>query len=223
MLAVPAGSPGRAASHSPSASRRSAPAVMIHDAHGARQIVTVTAGHRDSTRANVRIYVRRGDHWVLRGGPWRAWIGRSGFAAVGKKREGDGKTPSGSFRFSFFFGVASRPAVHFPWRHASSFDYWDDDPASSRYNEWVDSRSHSPGRDPEPLDVSPSYDDVAVIAFNTSRTPGRGSGIFLHVTHHSATSGCVAVAHHDVLRILRWLRPADHPRIVMGTTHSVLG
>jgi len=198
-------------------------AASIRHTHGARQVVTVTASRLDSTHADVRIYARHGNRWVLHGGPWPAWIGRAGFAAAGRKREGDGKTPSGSFGFSFFFGVAPRPAVHYPWRYASAHDFWDDDSASPRYNEWVDAQQHSPGRDPEPLHVSPSYDDVAVIGYNTARTPGRGSAIFLHVTHHSPTSGCVALARHDVLRILRWLRPADDPRIVMGTTHSVFG
>jgi L,D-peptidoglycan transpeptidase YkuD (ErfK/YbiS/YcfS/YnhG family) len=69
--------------------------------------------------------------------------------------------------------------------------------------------------------VQPSYDDVAVIGYNVARTPGRGSAIFLHVTHHSATSGCVALPRPEVLTLLRWLNPKDHARIIMGQTATV--
>jgi L,D-peptidoglycan transpeptidase YkuD (ErfK/YbiS/YcfS/YnhG family) len=189
--------------------------------HDATQVISVTTAHYGSTHATVRAFAKSAGGWKQVAGPWSAWIGRAGFARPGHKREGDGTTPSGSYRFSFFFGVDPKPRVHFPWRHAAPFDVWDDDPASPRYNRWVDTRRHSAGRDPEPLHVQPSYDDVAVIAYNTSRIPGRGSAIFLHVTHHSPTSGCVALPRPELLVLLRWLNPRDHPRIIMGRTATV--
>lgn len=189
--------------------------------HDARQVISVTTAHYGSTHATVQAFAKSGSGWTRVAGPWSAWIGRAGFARPGRKREGDGATPSGSYPFSFFFGVDPRPHVRYPWRHAAPYDVWDDDPSSPRYNRWVDLRRHSAGRDPEPLHVQPSYDDVAVIAYNTSHTPGRGSAIFLHVTHHSATSGCVALPRHELLVLLRWLNPRDHARIVMGQTAAV--
>jgi L,D-peptidoglycan transpeptidase YkuD (ErfK/YbiS/YcfS/YnhG family) len=136
-------------------------------------------------------------------------------APPGKKREGDGRTPSGTYGFSFFFGVLANPGVSFPYRHAYSYDYWDDDPASARYNEWVDTRSASAGRAPEPLHVTPAYNYAAVIAYNTARTPGLGSAIFLHVTTGGATAGCVSLPSAELLKILRWLKPAAHPTITI--------
>ena len=189
--------------------------------HDATQVISVTTSHYGSTTATVRAYAKRAGQWHRVFGPWTSRIGRNGFAPPGKKREGDGRTPSGSYHFSFFFGVASKPHVHYHWRHARTTSYWDDDSNSSRYNEWVDSRHASPGRDPEPLHVTPSYDDVAVIAYNTKRVPGRGSAIFLHVEHPGATSGCVSLPRHDVLKLLRWLRPSHHARIIMGKTSVV--
>jgi L,D-peptidoglycan transpeptidase YkuD (ErfK/YbiS/YcfS/YnhG family) len=189
--------------------------------HDATQVISVTTPHYGSTHATVQAFAKSSAGWRLVAGPWSAWIGRNGFAAPGAKREGDGKVPTGSYHFSFFFGVDPNPGVRYHWRHASTSDYWDDDSASSRYNTWVNARRHSPGRNPEPLHVQPSYDDVAVIAYNTSHTPGMGSAIFLHVTHHSATSGCVALPRADVLRLLRWLNPQDHARIIMGRTATV--
>ena len=66
--------------------------------------------------------------------------------------------------------------------------------------------------------MSPAYNYGAVIAYNTARKPGLGSAIFLHVSHGSATAGCVAVPQSDVLKLLRWLNPKLGPRIIMGTT-----
>jgi len=204
--------------------QRSGPSLLVTrltGIDGAQQVVSVTTSRYGAVHATVQAFARSGTGWVRVAGPWSAWIGRNGFARPDSKREGDGKTPTGSYRFSFFFGVANKPRVHYPWRHAAPYDYWDDDPASPRYNMWVDTRYHSAGRAPEPLHVAPSYDDVAVIGYNTSRTPGRGSGIFLHVTHDSPTSGCVALPRPEVLRLLSWLNPRDHPRIIMGRTASV--
>jgi L,D-peptidoglycan transpeptidase YkuD (ErfK/YbiS/YcfS/YnhG family) len=119
------------------------------------------------------------------------------------------------------FGVDANPGVHYRWRHASRSDYWDDDPASARYNLWTNIHRHSAGRSPEPMHVRPSYEDVAAINYNAARTPGRGSAIFLHVSHHDPTTGCVSLPRGELIRLLRWLRPADHARIIMGTTATV--
>jgi len=148
-------------------------------------------------------------------GPWTARIGRGGFAPAGLKREGDGRTPSGTFGFGFFFGVLPNPGVGFRYRQSQPYDFWDDDPASPRYNEWVDQRRADPGLSPEPMDVS-GYDYGAVIAYNTARTPGLGSGIFLHVNIGIATAGCVTLPMGELLRVLRWLKPGRSPRIRMG-------
>ncbi|HVY10265.1 MAG TPA: L,D-transpeptidase family protein [Mycobacteriales bacterium] len=202
------------------ADHRALPTRLI-GVHDATQLVSVISSGYGATTATVRAFAKRGGAWHQVFGPWRADIGYAGFAAPGAKREGDGRTPSGSYRFSFMFGVDRNPGVHFPWRHAHRYDVWDDDSASARYNRWVDRRHHPAGRSPEPLHVVPSYRDVAVIAYNTAHVPGRGSAIFLHVTHHSATNGCVSLPRWEVIRLLRWLRPGHHPRIVMGTAATV--
>jgi len=220
LLTVPAatGAPGRTTA---SGSHGHLLVTRLKGVHDARQVISVTTPHYGSVHATVRAFAKSRQGWHQVAGPWSAWIGRNGFAKPGQKREGDGKVPSGSYHFSYFFGVAPDPGVRFRWRHASNHDYWDDDSTSSRYNTWVDARRHSPGANPEPLHVQPSYDDVAVIAYNTSRTPYKGSAIFLHVTHHSPTSGCVALPRGHVLTLLRWLRPGKHPRIIMGRTATV--
>ena len=195
-----------------------AASVRLAAASGARvsgQLVTVRAASYGVTQAELTAYQRFDGHWRRVFGPWIAWIGRNGMAPPGAKREGDGRTPSGTFGFQFFFGVDPDPGVHFPYRRVHAYDVWDDDPASPLYNEWVDDQYGDPGADPEPMDVS-AYDYGAVIAYNTARTPGLGSAIFLHINIGTPTAGCVTLPLGELLEILRWLNPAASPRIEMG-------
>jgi L,D-peptidoglycan transpeptidase YkuD (ErfK/YbiS/YcfS/YnhG family) len=182
----------------------------------ARQLVTVTAASRGTTYATLRACQVTGTKNTLVFGPWTARVGAGGIAAPGGKREGDGRTPSGTYRFGFFFGVNPNPGVAFPYRHASSDDFWDDDPASARYNLWVDAKSVSPGRRPEPMHVAPAYDYAAVISCNTARKPGLGSAIFLHAATGRATAGCVSLPAAELVKVLRWLRPGEHPAITIA-------
>lgn len=181
-----------------------------------RQLITVKAASYSATYATLRAYRIRDGKRILVFGPWTARVGYNGVARPGKKREGDGKTPAGRFGFSFFFGVHRKLAFAFPFRHAYTYDYWDDDPASARYNEWVNSRRHNPGASPEPMHQVPAYDYAAVIDYNTARVPGLGSAIFLHVGTGTATAGCVSLPRSRLIRVLRWLRSADRPKIAIS-------
>ena len=190
-----------------------APASAARRASG--QLVTVVAASYGATRAELTAYRRAGRRWRRVFGPWVVWIGRNGMARPGAKREGDGRTPSGTFGFGFFFGVDPDPGVHFPYRRVHPYDVWDDDSSSPLYNQWVDDGHADPGAGPEPMDVS-AYDFGAVIGYNTARTPGLGSAIFLHINIGTPTAGCVTLPEGELVEILRWLNPAASPRITMG-------
>jgi L,D-peptidoglycan transpeptidase YkuD (ErfK/YbiS/YcfS/YnhG family) len=170
-----------------------------------------------TTFATFDAYDHAGGTWRHVFGPWTARIGRNGVAPAGAKREGDGRTPSGTYGFSFFFGLEGNPGVRFPYRQIlSSSIVWDDDPASPNYNEWIDSRVAAAGQDPEPMANPGIYDYGAVIAYNTARVPGQGSAIFLAVAHGAPTAGCVALPRGDLVTLLRWFDPALHPQITIG-------
>jgi L,D-peptidoglycan transpeptidase YkuD (ErfK/YbiS/YcfS/YnhG family) len=105
-------------------------------------------------------------------------------------------------------------------------DWWVEDPRSPYYNRFrhVPCGSQPPFRiTSEDLSRSPTaYRHLAVIAYNTSPVvPGRGSGIFLHVSTGRPTLGCVSLPLPQLLRVLRWLRPASSPMIVIGTRASI--
>jgi L,D-peptidoglycan transpeptidase YkuD (ErfK/YbiS/YcfS/YnhG family) len=206
--------PGAIAAPS-SAAPSARPAAVSAARRASGQWVTVTAASYGATQAELTAYQRADGQWHRVFGPWVAVIGRNGMAPPGAKREGDGRTPSGTFGFGFFFGVDPDPGVHFRYRRIGASDVWDDDPSSPLYNEWVDDQDADPGADPEPMDVS-AYDYGAVIAYNTARTPGLGSAIFLHINIGMPTAGCVTLPVGELLEILRWLNPAAAPRITMG-------
>ena len=187
----------------------------------ATQLIEVTAPGYGTTYATLRAWRRQDGRWQRVFGPWQARIGNTGFAAPGRKREGDGHTPSGAFPLTFAFGVAANPGTSLRWRHAGRQDVWDDDPSSPRYNLWTDLRRHSAGADPEPMHDVPAYLDGVVIGYNRARRPGLGSAIFLHVNIGQATTGCVTVSRPRVIELLRWLKPGQHPRIVMGPVTAV--
>ena len=178
-----------------------------------RQLITVTAASNSATSAIFRAYRITHGHAARVFGPWTAQVGYNGVARPGQKREGDGRTPAGTYGFSFFFGVRPDDGFSFPFRHAYRYDFWDDDPNSSLYNEWVNAQKQNPGVNPEPMHQVPAYDYAAVITYNARRVPGLGSAIFLHVGTGTATAGCISLPRRELLKVLRWLKPRDHPRI----------
>jgi L,D-peptidoglycan transpeptidase YkuD (ErfK/YbiS/YcfS/YnhG family) len=184
----------------------------------AAQAVVVNAPRYGSTTATLTAYQREGAGWKQAFGPWTARLGTRGLAPPGQKREGDGRTPSGVYGFDFFFGVAPDPGVRFPYRRVTPRIVWDDDSESPLYNTWVDLNRQQAGPSPEPLYVSPAYDHGAVIAYNTDRTPGLGSAIFLHVSTGGPTAGCVSLPAGQLVEVLRWLDPGQAPKIVLGVS-----
>ena len=64
-----------------------------------------------------------------------------------------------------------------------------------------------------------------VIEYNTRPVvPGAGSAIFFHIWRDRATptSGCIATAELGIVRILRWLDPAEKPATVIGEPNGCL-
>jgi L,D-peptidoglycan transpeptidase YkuD (ErfK/YbiS/YcfS/YnhG family) len=182
------------------------------------QLVTVVAPAH-ATSGTLSTWVREGRCWRRVGGPWAARLGRSGLST--HKREGDGATPTGTYRFaSTIYGIAPNPGVRFRYHRLVCGDWWDEDPSSPTYNTF---RHVACGRAPpfgggsEALwRISPQYRYFAVVEYNASPiVPGRGSAIFVHVAV-GATAGCVSLPERRLVRLLRWLKPSAHPVIRLG-------
>jgi L,D-peptidoglycan transpeptidase YkuD (ErfK/YbiS/YcfS/YnhG family) len=221
--AAPAPVTAAPATTTPATSPPAAPLLVtrLSGVGNAGQVIAVSASGYGATTATFTAYQRTTRGWQEVFGPWTAHIGRNGFAPPAQKREGDGRTPSGSYGFSFFFGVDANPGVRFSYRGIPGpWIVWDDDPSSPSYNEWVDDRVASAGVGPEPMHVS-AYAYGAVIDYNAQRTPGLGSAIFMHVSNGGSTAGCVSLPTSELLLVLRWLDPSRAPRIIMGTAATI--
>lgn len=187
----------------------------------ATQLITVVAPRRSSTRASVRLWRKIDGCWRAVAGPWSAWLGGRGVSA--NRREGDRTTPVGSFGIGrTMYGVDPNPGVRYRYRRIVCGDWWVEDPRSPYYNQF---RHLSCGARPPfrvttgDMSASPTaYRHLAFIRFNTDPVvPGRGSAIFLHANTGRPTLGCVSLPVPELVRTLRWLRPASAPRIVIGT------
>jgi len=191
----------------------------------ATQLITVVARTRASTQGSLRLWTKRAGCWRQSAGPWTAWLGQRGTSPA--KREGDRRTPTGIFGFlPTMYGLSPSPGVRYRHHRVVCGDWWVEDPRSPYYNRFhhVACGSRPPFRvTDEDMSHSPtSYRHLAFIRFNSDPVvPGRGSGIFLHVSSGRPTLGCVALPLPNLLTTLRWLRPELKPLIAIGTADQL--
>ena len=191
-----------------------------------RELIVVTAARASATAGTLTAEVRAspGARWRPVLGPWPAELGRSGLSA--RRHEGDGTTPLGIFAIArTLYGNEPRPTgLRERYQHLGCGDWWDEDPASPRYNQFVVA----------PCGVTPgfaagsealwtetvAYPYFAVIEFNAHPIrrghDAPGSGIFLHSWEDAPTAGCVAVHRSQLLSLLRWLVPRQRPVIAIS-------
>jgi len=226
LLALAVAAAG-ASSRAPVAGAAGCPALpnQLSSTGSATQLVTVVTRSRSATHGSLTLWRKSGECWRAAAGPWWAWVGGRGVST--RKREGDRTTPAGIFGFGrTMYGVTPNPGVHYPYRRVVCGDWWVEDSASPFYNRFRHVRCGAtpPFRTTsEDLSRSPTaYRHFAVIAYNSNPiVPGRGSGIFLHVSTGRPTLGCVSLALPQLVRTLRWLRPARSPGIVIGTAAQI--
>ncbi len=131
-------------------------------------------------------------------------IGKSGMAT--DKREGDMKTPSGSFPLRCCYYRPDRvslPETALPLTALAPDDGWCDDVAHPMYNKPV--KLPFTGRHEKLWREDNCYDLIIPLGYNDdSIIAGKGSAIFLHVMHDDGrgTEGCVAVGKDDLLKLL---------------------
>jgi L,D-peptidoglycan transpeptidase YkuD (ErfK/YbiS/YcfS/YnhG family) len=192
----------------------------------ASQLLTVLAATAQSTTGVLTLWERTNGCWQESGGPYRVYLGRAGISD--DHHEGDGTTPAGSYAIGpTLYGVDPDPHYHYPYRRIGCGDWWDENSASPGYN----TLRHLPCRATSALGASSealwrstrAYAHFAFIEYNTDPiVPGRGSAIFLHADLGHPTTGCVSLPLQQLDEVLAWLRPAAHPRVVIGTAARIL-
>jgi L,D-peptidoglycan transpeptidase YkuD (ErfK/YbiS/YcfS/YnhG family) len=227
ILACLALVPGSAATGSDSATPVCPPTLAneLASTGTARQLITVVSIRLSDTIGMLRAWEKRRECWKQVAGAWPAWLAQRGISQ--RKREGDRRTPSGVFGIQrTMYGVAPNPGVRYRYHRVVCGDWWVEDPRSPHYNRFRHVRcgatppfrvvSEDMSRSPE------AYKYLAVIDYNTNPVvPGRGSGIFLHVSRGNPTIGCVSLPEGRLLTILRWLHPAKEPLLAIGTRKTI--
>jgi L,D-peptidoglycan transpeptidase YkuD (ErfK/YbiS/YcfS/YnhG family) len=160
---------------------------------------------------------------------WRAEIGSGDLVNV--RHFGDHATPTGVFSIGLrMYGNEPNPGgLHYAYHQLVCGDWWDEDPYSTDYNQFV----HVPcGTTPSFSSWSEAlwtetraYPYLAVLETNNNPTisgpNAPGAGIFLHHWMNAPTQGCVALPLASLLKVLRWLDPAEHPVIEIGTDAEI--
>jgi L,D-peptidoglycan transpeptidase YkuD (ErfK/YbiS/YcfS/YnhG family) len=135
---------------------------------------------------------------------WRCAIGPSGVRA--SKREGDGATPRGLYRFRVVHyrpDRIRRPQTDVTIKSLRQADGWCDQVGDRNYNRPVllpYATSHERlWRDDHVYDI--------VISLNHNERPriqGHGSCVFLHIARkdYRPTAGCIALSRPDLLKLL---------------------
>ena len=169
------------------------------------QIVLVE--YQSGSKATLSIHEKQG-------GAWKelysctAYVGRNG---IGKTKEGDKRTPTGTFNLTTPFGIKADPGANLPYTQVTKYHYWCGTSGSEYYNQLIDTRVTDRARtssDEYLINYVPEYNYCMFIDYNASGEPGKGSCIFLHCTgKNSSTGGCVAVPESVMKKIVQWAKP----------------
>ena len=134
------------------------------------------------------------------------YIGKYG---LGKTKEGDAKTPVGTFEFNYAFGIAEDPGCAIEYHQVDENDYWSGDQRDGyHYNEMVDIRDLpdlSKDDCEHIVDYTSEYQYCLNISYNSEGTPGLGSAIFLHCLGRIKpyTGGCVAIPQDKMILVMK--------------------
>ncbi len=169
--------------------------------------VIIVAGVRGST-AWISMHEKNPD------GSWREIMTTPGFIGkegLDKVREGDNKTPSGTFNFDFAFGIAPDPGCAFPYVQVNEHHYWSSD-NNYKYNQFVDDRETPDSFDKTVsehlIDFKPNYNYCLNFDYNSGGTPDKGSALFMQCFGDTKpwTGGSVAIPEEKMLFVMQHIK-----------------
>ena len=147
-------------------------------------------------------------------GNWKMLTSTPGFIGkdgLGKTKEGDGKTPVGTFSFNKAFGIADDPGCAISYTKVDDDIYWSGD-FDNNYNQMV-SIKDVPDLNTEDsehiVDYPYEYQYCLNISYNEEGVAGVGSAIFLHCfgNRKPRTGGCVAIPEEQMYYVMQHASP----------------
>ena len=173
------------------------------------QIMTVAAVD-NSTTAWIALHEKDED------GKWQTIMTTPGFIGdngIGKTKEGDCKTPKGTFHFDMAFGIADDPGCAIPYTKVDEDAYWSGDPRDGmHYNELV-SIKDLPDLDTEAsehiIEYTRQYQYCLNMDYNKECNPEKGSAICFHCFGPKcpSTAGCVSLPEDQMRVVMQNVKP----------------
>jgi D-alanyl-D-alanine dipeptidase len=200
-----------------------------------RQLVLVVSPDDTTPAGILRRFEKKENDWQPVGQKVEVTLGRTGLAwgrglhdaQMGyQKKEGDGKSPAGIFKFGTVFGYAPPAATDFkmPYVQSTSVIECVDDVHSVYYNQLINSQLYTKDWKSSEMMRRPDeqYKWGMVVEHNQPAQAGSGSCIFLHIwsAPGAATSGCTAMTEENLLELLRWLDPIHKPLLLQVSEKS---
>jgi L,D-peptidoglycan transpeptidase YkuD (ErfK/YbiS/YcfS/YnhG family) len=202
---------------------------------GVRQLIVGIAPSWNSLQGRLQLFRRDAQgQWQPVSEPVPVLFGKNGLAwgrgVEGTnedglhKQERDGRAPAGVFNIGtiYTYDAALPPGADYPFHQVTTADAWVDDSGLPNYNKFVTI--------PNPADPPAWFDKMKMrhgdfayrwlVEIRHNADPpvsGAGSAIFFHIRRGESrpTSGCTTMAEPDLVRLITWLRAADHPQYVL--------
>ena len=143
----------------------------------------------------------------------RCVLGKNGVVEAAEKREGDGRSPLGTWtirRVLYRPDKGGPPQTRLPTKALERDDGWCDDPLDPAYNRSV--KLPHPASAEQMWREDDVYDLVCILAHNDDPpVRGLGSAIFLHLARdgYAPTEGCVALNRDDLEALLAVAKAGD--------------
>ena len=189
-----------------------------YSAGTATRVVFVTAADAAQNAVLITGCVRNGDGYIQE---WQqtGFIGKNGFAPEGQLREGQYRSPTGSFSATEALGRAD-PGTRLLYHTVNPRSRWGG-PGSPAYNNYVEGGS--------PADENlwywmnqGTYEQAAVINYNrlpdAAPVPGADYAIFFGAGNR-VSAGCVSTTLETSTRVVKTLVPGD--RFIMGAVSDI--
>ncbi len=177
----------------------------LEQAKDANQLFVVAAVGK--TTAYVSMHQKDED------GNWKEVITTPGYIGkfgLDKTKEGDSKTPTGTYAFNYAFGINEDPGcTAFEYQQVTDDDYWSGDQREGyHYNEMVsikDLPDLNTDDSEHIIEYPVHYQYCLNINYNEDGTPGKGSAIFLHCLgpQKPYTGGCVAIPKDKMITVMQ--------------------
>ena len=175
-------------------------------ARNAKQLFVVAGYERSTAWISMHEKDENGNWKMIMSTP--GFIGKEG---LGKTKEGDGKTPVGTFGFNKAFGIADDPGCAIAYTKVDNDTYWSGD-NDIKYNQMVSIKDHSNLKTDDSehiVDYQYEYQYCLNISYNEEGKAGAGSAIFLHCLgdRKPRTGGCVAIPEEQMYFVMQHVDP----------------